>query len=83
MQIPRNCFVNLVTELLHDTHTSVVRIFMRHKLVVKVLDMFKYFMLIYSPNFRESVARLSPDIHSCECHEPVVSTKFWSMTVKQ
>ena len=40
MQIPRDCFANLVAELLHDTCTSVTRIFMCRKVVLKVLNIF-------------------------------------------
>ena len=37
---------------------NVMRIFMSHKLVTKVLNMFKYFMRIFSPKY---FARLSRD----------------------
>ena len=58
MQLPRDCFVNLVVALSHDIRASVLRIFTCRKLVAKVLNMLKNCMQIFLPKY---FARLSRD----------------------
>ena len=68
MQIPRDCYANLVAALSHDIRESVVRIFTCRELVAKVLNMFKNWMRIFFPKYfarlsrdgRANVANLSP-----------------------
>ena len=72
MQIPCDCFANLVADLSQDIHASVARFFMFRKRVAKVLNIFKFFAKICC----KSVVRQSCNVRASVANLSSVTTKF-------